>query len=74
MGHVLNHNDDIPEDELKHHAKDTQKRWKILRQEEAKKTFLSMLNSKKREEEAKLREKSMTDMHLALPILTHTLA
>ncbi|KAL7308867.1 hypothetical protein PS15m_011006 [Mucor circinelloides] len=58
LGHVLNHNDDIPENELKQHAKDTQKRWKILRQEEAKKTFLSMLNSKKREEEAKLREKS----------------
>jgi len=73
VGHVLNHNDDIPENELKQHAKDTQKRWKILRQEEAKKTFLSMLSSKKREEEAKLREKSMADVHLALLILTHTL-
>lgn len=65
-GRVLNHNDTIPETELKQHANETQTRLKILRQEDAKKNILfNMLNIKKREEEAKIREKSMNDKHLS---------
>ncbi|CAO3634860.1 unnamed protein product [Mucor fragilis] len=59
VGRVLNHDDTIPEKELKQYANDTQTRLKILRQENAKKNvFLNVLNSKKREDEAKLREES----------------
>lgn len=70
VGRVLNHDDTIPEKELKQYANDTQTRLKILRQENAKKNvFLNVLNSKKREDEAKLREESMNYMHFSLFVL-----
>ncbi|KAL9555276.1 hypothetical protein MBANPS3_002429 [Mucor bainieri] len=59
VGSMLDHNDNIPEKELRQHASDTQTKLKILRQEKATKNlFLKVFNSKRREEEAKIREKS----------------
>ncbi|KAL9559963.1 hypothetical protein MBANPS3_000183 [Mucor bainieri] len=58
LGKVLDHNDDIPQDELTQHVSNTQRKSRVLRQEETKKKNLfGVLNIKKRKQEAALREK-----------------
>lgn len=59
VGRPLNHDDNIPDNELEQYSKNTNHKLKIYRQDEAKqKLFFGAFNAKKREN-AQLKDKSI---------------